>query len=148
MSHLCNLPHIYLYIYDPTHLNLNYFELVEAGEKMSGLFDLTDSQRNHLEELTRGQAKSKLWMRFRAGRITLSRLYQVVHSDPHKPSVSLVKAFCYPETVKFAMKSTLYGCKHEKSAIDKYKSVAMQKYKNNTCRFDIKTSKSLFWGIS
>ena len=108
------LPIQFQFIYDLAHLNLNYLELVEAGEKMSGLFDLTHTQQNHLEELTRGHAKSKLWMRFRAGRKTASCLYQVVHSNPHKPSVSLVKAICYPETAKFATKSTLYGCKHEK----------------------------------
>ena len=68
-------------------------------------------------------------MKFRAGRITASHLYQVTHSDPHKPSVSLIKAIYYPETVKFATKSTSYGCKHDKIATDKYKSVAMQTHK-------------------
>ena len=113
-----HLPIQFQSICDPTHLNLNYLELVEASEKMSALFDLTETQRSHLEELTRGQATSKLWMRFQAGKITASRLYQVVRSDPHKPSVSLTKAICYPEAVKFATKSTSYGCKHEKITID------------------------------
>ena len=125
-----HLPIQYQSLYDPRHLDLNYLELVEAGEKMSGLFDLTSTQQKHLEELTRGQLLSKLWMRFRAGRITASRLHQVVHSDPHKPAISLVYAICYPETIKVTTKATLYGCEHEGKAIDKYKLAAIQKHKN------------------
>ena len=59
-----HLPIQFQSIYDPTLINLNYLELVKVGEKISGLFDLTETQWNHLEELTRGQATSKLWMRF------------------------------------------------------------------------------------
>ena len=69
-------------------------------------------------------------MRFCAGRITASRLYQVVHSDPDKPAISLVYAFCYPETVKFTTRATLYGCKHEDETVDKYRLAAVQKHKN------------------
>ena len=37
-----------------------------------------------------------------------------------------MKTIHYPETVKFATKSTSNGYKPEKIAVDKYKSVAMQ----------------------
>ena len=52
-------------------------------------------------------------MRFHTCRITESQFYQVVctyYSDPHKPSVSLVNAICYPETVKFVAKAIHTPC--------------------------------------
>ena len=64
---------------------------------MTGLLDVTDQQCKHLEELTREQAFSKIWMRYHCGRITASRLYEVVSTDPHKPANSLIKSICYPE---------------------------------------------------
>ena len=78
-------------------------------------------QQNHLEEITRSQVKSKLWMKYRSGRITASRLYQVVHTNSHAPSLSLLCAVCYPATVKFTTKATKYGCEHEKDAVKLYK---------------------------
>ena len=92
MQSSSHLPIQFQSIYDPIHLKLNYLGLIVAGEKMSGLFGLIYAQQNNLEEVTREQTTSKLWMRFCAGRITASHLYQVVHSDPHKPSISLVNA--------------------------------------------------------
>ena len=60
-------------------------------------------------------------MKYRAGRITVSRLFQAVHTDPNKPAISLVCAICYPESVKFTSSATKYGCEHERKAIDAYK---------------------------
>ena len=87
---------------------------------MHGVLDITPQQQKNLEELTRGQAKSKLWMRYHVGRITASRLYQAVHTDPHKSSLSLIYGICYPETAKFTTKATQYGCEHERHAINCY----------------------------
>lgn len=100
MTHLLNLLLIFLYstLFDSEHLKLNYLELVEAAEKMIGLLDVTDQQCKHLEELTRDQAFSKIWMRYHCERITASRLYEVVRTDPHKPAMSLIKSICYPES--------------------------------------------------
>ena len=126
-----HLPVQYQSLYDPGHLGLNYLELVEVGEKRTGLFDLTSIQQKHLEELTRGRVSSKLWMRFRAGRITASRLYQMVHSDHINQLFHWYNyVICYPETVKFTTRATLYGCKHEDEAVDKYRLAAVQKHKN------------------
>ena len=84
-----HLPLQYQSLYDSEHLKLNYLDLVEAGEKMIDLLDVTDQQCRHLEEITRGQAFSKIWVRYHCGRITASRLYEVIHTDPHKPAISL-----------------------------------------------------------
>ena len=117
-------------LFDSEHLKLNYLDLVEAGEKMTGLLDVTDQQCKHLEEITRGQAVSKIWVRYHCGRITASRLYEVIHTDPHKPAISLVTSICYPESEKFSTAATEYGRKHEKQAIAAYKLAATKKHNN------------------
>ena len=101
-----------------------------AGEKMTSLLDVTDQQCRHLEELTRGQAFSKLWIRYHCGRITASHLYEVVRTDPHKPAVSLVTSLCYPESVKFSSAATEYGKMHEKLATSAYKLAVTKKHKD------------------
>ena len=37
----------------------------------------------------------------------------MVHTNPHQPSVSLIKQICYPEAHRFTTKATEYGCEHE-----------------------------------
>ena len=108
-------------LFKPEYLDCNYMELVEAGENMTGLLEVTPVQQTHLEQITRGQASSKVWMKYRSGRITASRFYQAVHTDPHKPAISLIHAICYPESVKFKTAATEYGCEHEKMAVNTYK---------------------------
>lgn len=119
---LSHLPLALQSLFDPEHLQQNYLELVEAGENMHGILDVTPLQQSHLEKLTRGQAKSRLWMRYRSGRITASRLYQATHTDPHKPALSLIRSICYPESARFTTAATQYGCEHECKAMDAYKS--------------------------
>ena len=70
--------------------------------------------------MTCDQAKSKQWFRFRAGRITASRFRQVLHTDPDKPSKSLLKSICYPEINRFTTEATVWGCEHEKDAPQAY----------------------------
>lgn len=113
-------------LFDPAHLEHNYVELVEVGENMHGILDVTPLQQSHLEKLTHGQARSRLWMRYRSGRITASRLFQAVHTDPHKPALSLVRSICYPESAKFTTAATQYGCEHERKAVDAYKLRQLQ----------------------
>lgn len=64
-------------------------ELVEVGENLQVILDVSPAQQRHLETITRDQAKSHLWMKYRAGRITASRLFQVAHTDPNKQAISL-----------------------------------------------------------
>ena len=92
-----HLPLLYQSSFASENLKLNYLDLVEAGENMTGLLDVIDQ---HLEEITRGQAFS---MRYHCGRITASRLYEVIHTDPHKPAISLVISICYPQSKIFLL---------------------------------------------
>ncbi len=76
-----------------------------------------------VEKETIQQASSKLWFKFRAGRITASQMKQACHTNSSMPSQSLVKAICYPEAFKFVTKATQWGCQHEATARDMYKSL-------------------------
>ena len=54
----------------------------------------------------------------------------MAHTDPHKPSVSLIKAICYPDSVRFTTAATKHGCEHERIAINAYKLIAVENHKN------------------
>ena len=54
------------------------------------------------------------WFKLRCGRITVSRLRAVLHTNPSKPSKSLIKQICYSEAFRFSSKATCWGCDHEK----------------------------------
>ena len=63
-------------------------------------------QAKEVELATRTQYKSKLWYRFRAGRITASKAKSACNTDPSKPSQSLVKAIGYPDSCTFSTVAT------------------------------------------
>jgi hypothetical protein len=114
-----HLPQSLQSIFNPDHLTREYLELVEIGRTV--LLKTTLLQQQHLEELTRSQSKSKLWMEFRSGRVTSSRFYHAVHTSPQKPALSLVIGTCYPDSVKFTSAATQYGLEHEMAGIEAYK---------------------------
>ena len=45
--------------------------------------------------------KQSTMVHHRAERITASRFMQVLHTDPHKPSLSLISNICYPDVHSF-----------------------------------------------
>ena len=73
-----------------------------------------------VERESRQQYKSRVWFRYRAGRITASKMKGVCHTDSTNPAQSLIKAICYPESFAFKSKQTDWGCTHEKTARDRY----------------------------
>ena len=70
----------------------------------------------NVEKHTRGQALSKIWFQQRAA----SKLKAAVSTNMAQPSISLMKALCYPESNRFKSEATSWGCHHEKSAITAY----------------------------
>ena len=111
-------------IFKPTHLEKAYTELLTLAERHLHE-EVMRAMVDHLEMVTRNQSKSRDWFRYRAGRITASRFRQILHTDPHQPSVSLLKSICYPETHRFSTKATIWGCEHEKDALQAYKTKIM-----------------------
>ena len=71
-----HLPPLLQDLYDPKNLILSYDQLVKKYNNVCK-DSVTESQVQHLEQITRGQTKNYQWFRYRAGRITASQLYQV-----------------------------------------------------------------------
>ena len=79
---------------------------------------ITSQQATAVEKATRGQAKSKVWYAQRAGRITASKMHQVLKSGDSP--ASLVKNICYPEEMAFVSAATSWGQKQEAPALARY----------------------------
>ena len=86
-------------------------------------YTITEEQTCAIELHTRSQTKSKLWFQQRAGRVTASKLYSIMRTKLDKPSVSLLKSVCYPESSVFAGKACQYGCQHEDGARKLYEEI-------------------------
>ena len=109
-------------MYDPRNIELNFAQLLELAQQFQER--VTPAMRDHLEDITRSQSSCKKWFKHHAGRVTASKLHTVVHTNPHQPSISLLKSVCYPE-VNSIKTLTEWGCSHEKQALECYKT-AMQ----------------------
>lgn len=108
-------------LYCSKYLTYNYKDLLLVCDSID--VSISNDMAKAVEQETTQQASSKLWFKFRAGRITASRMKQACHTDPALPSQSLIKSICYPEAYKFISKATQWGCKHEATACDHYKSI-------------------------
>ena len=86
-------------------LTLSELKMVCADFKLE---DLTSTHISVVERETRTQSSSRIWYRQRAGRITASKLKQVVRTNPEKPAKSLIKSICYPEAHRFSSVATRY----------------------------------------
>ena len=62
-------------------------------------------QANIVEEMTRIQSCGFS----RAGRITASKLRDVLHTDYSQPSISIIQSICYPSSYKFTSVACQYG---------------------------------------
>ncbi|XP_034072435.1 uncharacterized protein LOC117546338 isoform X1 [Gymnodraco acuticeps] len=91
----------------PEMLQLSPTELQNACQDFRQE-ELTQPQVQAVEEETRNQSLSAIWFSQRAGRITASRLKQVLQTSLAQPSKSLIKSICYPEAHKFSTAATRY----------------------------------------
>ena len=89
------------------YVEMKYDELLKECQSVS--LSVTDKMAENVEAATRDQSKSKLWYKYRAGRITASRMKAVCHTNPANPSQSLIKGICYPEAFSFTSKATSWG---------------------------------------
>jgi hypothetical protein len=93
-------------------MDLPFSDLIEQCDAVFNSLSVTSEQAQNLEMKTREQSKSKLWNKYRAGRVTASIFKQVSMSDPSNPSISLIKKVCYPDTIKFHSNATRLVCAH------------------------------------
>ena len=107
-------------LHKSSYLDLKYNELLEVCETVFESLTVTVEMAESVEKETRAQAKSNLWFKHRAGRITSSLMKAVCHTDPTNPAQSLVKSICNPLEFSFSSKETEWGQKQEKTARDLY----------------------------
>ncbi len=93
-------------------------------------FVITPEQQQAVEEATREQANSRVWFRFRTGRITASKMYTTIHTKVDMPAVSLIKSICYPQAHGFTAVSTSWGCDHEQHALKVYIANMEKQHRN------------------
>ena len=105
-------------LYQPEYLGLKFTDLLTVCESVE--IQVTAEMADMVVKETKKQSNCKLWFKYRAGRITASKMKSVCRTDPANPSQSLVKSICYPEVYRFKSKATDWGCKHEQTARDSY----------------------------
>ena len=111
-----NFPPVLTELRNESAIHMNYSELLKMCQNIE--IKVTEEQAKAVERATREQSNSKLWYRFRAGRITASKMKTACCTDPTMPAQSLIKNVCYPESYKFSSNATEWGCQHEKFARD------------------------------
>ncbi|XP_078658592.1 uncharacterized protein LOC144903975 [Branchiostoma floridae x Branchiostoma belcheri] len=104
--------------YDEKLSEASYSDLCEKCCELN--LSLTPDEIQAIEENTRQQSHSTVWYKQRAGRITASNLKSACHTDPDKPSKSLIMNVCYPESHKFVTPATKWGQDHEATARKAY----------------------------
>ena len=97
-------------LFESTCLNMSYTDLLVKCENVFQDVTISEQQCKNIEVSTRDQAHSKLWFRFKAGRVTASKFKTACHTDLTQPSLSLIKLICYPESCRFNNKATQWGC--------------------------------------
>ena len=97
-------------LYERENLDLPYKELLEKANDICT--EITNTEIDIVEKETRDQATCSTWFDFRAGRVATSKSYAVCRTSIAKPSRSLIKATCDPQSYKFTSKQTSWGCKH------------------------------------
>ena len=113
---------------DPACIN-EQFSVVEEKCKIVEI-KVTSDQAITVEKETRVQSNCKAWFRFRSGRVTASRIKSACRTNLEKPSVSLIKAVCYPEATRFSNAAPTWGIKNEAVAREAYLLTMKEKHKN------------------
>ena len=88
-------------------------------------------QTEYLEKITRAQSNCLHWFEYRSGRITGTKIYDVLHTNRNQPSASLIKSICNPlATSNLHSQSLKWGGSHEAIAIKSYIEYAEQRHQN------------------
>lgn len=107
-------------LFEPPRLEMSQDQLRDLAASVAVV--VTDKQAAAVEKATRGQSKSRIWFSQRAGRVTASKMHQVVKAGPSP--ASLVKSICYPEEMAFMSAATSWGKKQEGAARARYAAEA------------------------
>lgn len=107
VSSRLSLPDTLSGLYRKDLIDLSFSELISHCEAISEQVQVTQSESDSIESLTRSQSKSKLWFSYRIGRITASVVKSVVSTSVDTPALSLIQKICQPNA-SFHAKQTEY----------------------------------------
>ena len=119
-ARLPNFPKSLTELFDPNTIALAYPELLQKCDEVYDNLFITADQAELVERHTRKQSSSRVWFQQRAGRVTASKLKNVLSTNISQPSTSLIKSICYPDKQRFTSAACSYGCKHEDAARNEY----------------------------
>ena len=95
-------------LYEPECISLNYKGLFAKSKELT--FTVNMARQAPVESATCKQFDSRVWLRFRTGHITASKMHSILHTNSDMPSVSLIKSICYPESYRFNTRKVSLGC--------------------------------------
>ena len=104
-----SLPQPLTALYNEQYLNIGFQELLQQAERVFNELKISAEEAEAVEESTTDQSSSKQWFEHRAGRITDSKFHTACSTNPDKPSHSLIKVICYPESHRFSNAATKWG---------------------------------------
>ncbi|XP_069108924.1 uncharacterized protein [Argopecten irradians] len=88
-------------------------DLSELCDRTFSTVKISANQSRKIEELTHSQSSSLTWHHQRSGRITASVAGEVMNTSIEKPSVSLLKKICIPNTSSPNVPALNWGKLHE-----------------------------------
>ena len=100
------LPKPLTFLFHEENAKMSFKELMVLCEATKISISAVDC--HNIEVETKAQSSSQVWFEQRAGRITASKFKSVCHTNPQKPSLSLVKTICYPTVYKFSSAATRF----------------------------------------
>ena len=121
-------PSLLTELYDPNAETLLFEDLLLRCKLEADKITVTEDQVKAVEKETRDQTASKAWFSFRAGRITASKIKAAVSTPSEKPALSLIKAICYPQMMKFSTAATRWGIDNEEAARQEFIKLQSKKH--------------------
>ncbi|VEN60950.1 unnamed protein product [Callosobruchus maculatus] len=115
-------------VYKEEYELLAYADLCNLARQIDE--SISDEERQNVQLSTIGQNQCSEWYKQRAGRITGSSFKRVCHTSIVKPSLSTVKAICYPLEIHFKSKAVAWGLQHEARALNAYEEHQMKNHIN------------------
>ncbi|XP_070200906.1 uncharacterized protein [Littorina saxatilis] len=113
---------------DEEQVQRTYSEVLQHCENVD--ISVTEEQCIIAERETRAQRNSKTRARLRTGRITASRAHQALHTNPAKPSMSLISLVCRPKGPRKETASMQWGIEKEHIALSEYEEMASKQHKH------------------
>eukprot|EP00794_Sanderia_malayensis_P001645 gene1645-1828_t len=128
-------PRLLCTLYEEPFSNLRGNSLSSYIPSLWIKYHVTQDQIANLEKQTRSQSISNLWYRHREGRITASKVHDVVHMLPSTNPTKLVSRIMgYSNCDLSKVPSVKYGMDNESSARDWYASEMRTLHPNFSCR--------------